>query len=90
MLSRTPRDWSGVNGSGLSWPAGPEPFGLAEADPPFSLRQAFRRKIERHLIIPMIIQQVGSPPSGADQIDAASNVSRAVPSGSVWFRLVGL
>jgi len=45
---------------------------------------AIRFRIECALIIPMIIQQVGSSPLGADQIDVASNVSRAVPSGSVW------
>jgi hypothetical protein len=42
-----------------------------------------RPRIECALIIPLIIQTTGLPPSGSDQIDAAPNVSRADPSGCV-------
>jgi hypothetical protein len=40
-------------------------------------------EIECALIIPMIIQTTGLPPSGSDQIDAVPDVSRPDPTGSV-------
>jgi hypothetical protein len=42
-----------------------------------------RRRIECALIIPMIIQPILLSPSGPDQIDAASNVSRQDPTNAV-------
>jgi hypothetical protein len=43
-----------------------------------------RRRIECALIIPLIIRSVRVLPSGPDQIDALPNVSRWLPSGSIY------
>jgi hypothetical protein len=44
---------------------------------------AFDKGIECAMVIPMVIQTILLDPSGPDQTDAASNVSRQDPTGAV-------
>jgi hypothetical protein len=81
-----------VTASGMPWGVDEEmvlqpdqgPVDLAPSDESPSRDQtAIRSRIECALIIQMVIQTTGLHPSGSDQIDAATNVSREDATGSV-------